>query len=156
MKFTNPYVTLPRDEVIRTTIVASINDIKLLRGLDPKEGVFQTTLSILLTKLCHELRTAITNKSLDTEDYTAFHNAICDSIITLGGKHPAHVVIPGGPVFVRVPDDVLRGPATLPPAGEVNPSPVQAISGDVRRGAIRVARKSKKSPKPDDASGAFK
>ncbi|MDE2097268.1 MAG: hypothetical protein KGL39_08505 [Patescibacteria group bacterium] len=128
MEFKNVYLGIPRDETIRTTFFASKRDIALLRSFDPKEGVFQTTLSILLTKLCNELRL---QQRIEQGDYSGFHRAVCDAVIHLGGSP-------------------LIGTST----GTLNPGSGQTTVPNVRRRAKRVAREAKGPSESNDVQGA--
>lgn len=80
MQFTNQYLNLEKHEISRTTIEIDKKRVALLRGFQPRSGVLQTTLSILLEKLCHELE----QSKLTTGDWSEYESAIANATITLG------------------------------------------------------------------------
>ncbi len=118
MKYENQYYPLSTEQRIRTTFEPSLADYACLRSFDPKTGVLQTTLSILLTKLCHELR----NSKIEPGDWAAYQHALCECRIVL-------------------PDNVQRSSAPVPTPRSVSSGPEQTAPRDVRRRAKRMAPK---------------
>ena len=82
MLYQNQYAALDAKQRTRTTFEPSLTDYACIRGFDPKTGVLQTTLSILLTKLCNELR----KSSLQPGDWAEYQLAVADCNIVLGGQ----------------------------------------------------------------------
>jgi hypothetical protein len=79
MKYENQYLHCKPEDRIRTTFEPSLADVACLRSFDCKAGVLQTTLSILLSKLCHELR----NYTISPGDWSAYQHAIVNCRIEL-------------------------------------------------------------------------
>lgn len=82
--FKNPYLNLPRDEISRTTIEIPKKRVALLRSFQPYSGVLQTTLSILLEKLCHELE----QSNLQLGESSEYEHAISECRVIIGGRTP--------------------------------------------------------------------
>lgn len=118
MTYENQYASLDPSARIRTTFEPSKVDYACIRSYDPKVGILQTTLSILLTKLCNELR----QSNIDPGDWSAYQHAITECHINLGGQ----------------PE---RSTVAVPPAGTVDSGPVKTDKRNDRRRAKRLAPK---------------
>ena len=81
MDYKNPYLGLPKDAKLRTTFECSWEDVQILRSYEPKEGVIQTTLSILLKTLINELK-----RNLEPGDRYAYQYAVANATINLGKR----------------------------------------------------------------------
>jgi hypothetical protein len=80
MTFSNPVNGLPLDETTRTTLVAKNKVLSRIKQIYNKSGVPNTTINILLDKLCDELDRI----KLDTYDPPTYCAAICGARIILG------------------------------------------------------------------------
>ena len=77
--FKNPY---PSETCARCTVNIGQNDLRLLKRFRPIGGVIDQTLSIIISKLCHELRNTI---PADCIDQSVFDIAVLGSRVILGG-----------------------------------------------------------------------
>ena len=81
MDFKNPYAVIePPEDKLRTTFVCTWSDKQKLLKYEPKDGVVQITLAILLKKLINELE-----QHVQPGDIFAYHAAVCGATISLGG-----------------------------------------------------------------------
>ena len=123
MKWENQFHAVEQTELLRTTIEIPHSLNALIKSYEPKTGVLQNTISILLTKLSDELR----KSNILTADRYAYQRAITECRLELGG-----------------------GAIAVPPTGHVDTCPTETASRNDTRGASKVARKAKGTSKLSD------
>jgi len=79
MEFKNPYLDLPSEQIQRTTLEIPFTEVSKLKAYEPRTGVLQTTLSIILKKVINELERA----KLEPGDRYGYHAAITNARIVL-------------------------------------------------------------------------
>jgi hypothetical protein len=128
-KWQNPFLTVePR---YRTTFELPEVVNSRLKGIDPKEGVVQITVSLLIQKLINELdRIKLTGYSPDE-----YHFAVANATLTLAE--------PGGT-------------AEKPTAGLQHPIAVQATERNDGRGVSSVAPETERPSKLSNAASTPK
>lgn len=67
--FQNPYLDLPENDQVRTTMLLGRHDHNRIKILGGSRGVVQTTVNILIAKLCHELDRIFTPGAYAPGDY---------------------------------------------------------------------------------------
>jgi hypothetical protein len=125
-KWENPFLTVePR---YRTTIELPEKVSGRIKGIDPKEGVIQITVSILIAKLINELdRLKLTSYSPDEYRY-----AVANASLTLA-------------------DGVQRSAVAVTPPGLQHSCSTEAANRDVGRGMPSVAPE---APRPQESADA--
>ena len=126
MTFTNPYLSVPDTDCTRTTILIPFAVSARMKRYEPKTGVRQTTISILLEKLLHELES---NSNIQPGDRYGYQAAVADcSIVLNSGKRSPAPVASNGDKPVK-PAKTPRGndgrrtkPLALPTQGSQQPA----------------------------------
>ena len=134
MSFTNQYLGLTKEQKLRTTFEIGLTDVARLRSFDPKEGNLQTTLSILVKKLLHELNAS----TIQPGDFSTYQHAVDTCRIILGDVPETFTI--GQHTYTRVVDGVQRGPTPDSTPRVKRPRSIKTDSRDDRRGAASVAQ----------------
>jgi hypothetical protein len=98
-QFTNPYASIPEGERLKTTIIIGGRDKSFLAALHPEQGVMQTTVALLVTKLIATLK----EHGINEYDPVTYAAAVSGATITLG----------------TVPGRTLADPRVQAPSGDV-------------------------------------
>jgi hypothetical protein len=130
MKFENQYADVPKDQILRTTVEIPLTVTAQIKAIEPKTGVLQTTISILLTKLTDEL----TRIKLQPGDRQAYQHALANCTLCLDGGSGST--------------------AAVAPAGKKSARPGKTPSGNDRRGAVSVARTPARAQESHDVAVA--
>jgi hypothetical protein len=125
MKFENQFIAVPAADRLRTTVEMPFAIDAKIKALEPKTGVLQTTISILVTKLINELA-ASTIKPGERYEYQ-------DAIANLTLRLPERYY----PVAVSSPERVT---AAKPATGKKRNRTAKAASGNDGCGASGVAQ----------------
>jgi hypothetical protein len=133
MEFKNVYLGLPKEHKLRTTFEAALTDVAFLRSFDPKEGNLQTTLSLLLTKLKHELA----KSNIQPGDFSTYQHAVANCSLVLGHVQDGTLVI-NGVSYVRA--DLHGGTTSDSPARTKRARPAKTTGRDVGRGDTTMAQ----------------
>lgn len=113
LEITDPFLDVPRRNKTRTTIMVPNTIISRIKRVDPKTGVLQSTINVLLDKLANELD----RNRLNEYDRESYAFGLVHSSLTLA----------------------RRSPAINSPSGSVTSLTVQASSGDDGRRTSSVA-----------------
>jgi hypothetical protein len=108
-EFKNPFLDVPKEEVTRSTLIVPHKIQAIIKNFEPKDGAIQTTISILLQKLTHELSTS----GIETADRNAYHRAVSNCTLTLGGVTTT---------------DTKRSPTAKSPTRSKSPRATKSIS----------------------------
>lgn len=130
MDWSNQFKDVADTELLRTTVEIPHKINAQIKNYEPKTGVLQNTISILLTKLSYELR----DSNLEPGDRYAYQRAIANCTIQL--------------------DCGKRVTSPEPTTGSVNPVPVETPVRNDGRGTSELARKAPRTPKSSDSRGA--
>lgn len=128
--FRNPVLSVPQPLQLRSTLVVKSSVDARIKQIYPKSGVLQTTINLLLDKLCYEL-----DKCRLTEfDPGAYERAITGCRIELDCGERGSVTEPStsvGPIVTPQTDNRDDRPGTL--ELERNPTESPVVVPDVRR-----------------------
>lgn len=133
MKWENQFASVVKTELLRTTVDIPHAINSQIKSYEPKTGVLQNTISILLQKLSDELK----RSNLTVADRYAYQRAISECSLVLGGN--------------SYPEQ--RSTAPEPSTGGVDLVAGQSLGRNDHGGTTKVARKAKRAPKSHDASG---
>lgn len=129
MKYENQFADVPSTDRARTTIEMPRKLEAQIKQYEPKTGVLQTTVSLLLTKLSHEL----TKSNIEPGDRAAYQHALASCILVLPSNYyPAIVGDPSA--------DGERVAITITPTRPKRNRTRKAASGDDGQRASSVAR----------------
>lgn len=112
--FQNPYLDLPENDQVRTTMLLGRHDHNRIKILGGSRGVVQTTVNILIAKLCHELDRIFTPGAYAPGDYQQLI-ARCS------------IVLPRDVTFTS--PDAISPDALIYSTAEHNPHPNSPFSG---------------------------
>lgn len=130
MIWQNQFASVPQDQRARTTIEMPRKTEAQLKQYEPKTGVLQTTISILIQKLSDEL----TKSNLTAGDRAAFQHAVANATFRLPDNcYPAE-------------RSAVVKPTTRPKRNRA----AQAVGGDDGLGATTMAQQTPGLQKPSD------
>lgn len=137
MDWKNQFYDVPDSEILRTTVDIPHTINSQIKSYEPKTGVLQNTISILVTKLSNELK----QSKLLVSDRYGYQVGLTGAVLILGNTKPDSITLADGTVYVQ------RSSVGLPPDGLQHTNASQTVGGNDNGRAVAMARKAKRASK---------
>lgn len=137
MDWKNQFAEVPDTELLRTTVEIPYTINAKIKSFEPKTGVLQNTISILIAKLNNELE----QSTLAISDRYGYQAALSGAVLILGRTKPSTITLADGTEYIQ------RSTVELPSNGLQHLNTGEAIGGNVNGRTKPVARTPKRTSK---------